>query len=263
MTIEKTDTHIIYIDDSNRRVEAPLQSTEEESLNAVMEEYEAAYGETSLQHQNEFGSVRQLLFSSGSLARTDSEEQNEILLEELQLLFPDQVSRYEVGSKAKWLSEYSNYRPPYDNRGISCYIFDTVSETIKQDFSIANSDFLAPFYALKFDTVNLKRYVKVFYPDSMFKKLHNDMYNKIFPLIPVYLGFHGYGMVQDEQGVIDTNIDIYFRAKESTIKEFCSEHNLDFPYSSSENLKDKLMGWGFIYDTINSRISQVKSYSVK
>jgi hypothetical protein len=263
MGFEKTETYMRYTSAERLSVEVPLQSTDELSRQLAIEKYEETHGEVKTQIENSFITSPHLVYSNGVLAREDkTSADNSELLQELNTLFPEVCARYDVLNKCKFISEYNNYRPPYKNRGISCYTFENVSSILKKDFSSAESSIL-PFYGLKFDTITKKYYIKSFHTDGVLRHIDAILYSTIHDLLPISHTLSVYGFLQDNEGVKDPNIDIYFRASENIMLDWCSLHNISFPYDLQEGLKDKLIGWGCIYNTDTNKISQAKAYCIK
>ena len=202
-------------------------------------------------------------YMNGVQIRTDYSVGNvegQVLVKRLKDTWPYEVESYD-NNGMNLVAEYIATRPPYDNNPcISFYSWDPASSELLESFG-ANYNEYKDWYGLKFDTVTEEVVLKAVIPPSEMLIADADAHNAIMDLLPAN-NFTFFARLHDKEGIVNENIDVYFQALTNTVKEWCDDNNLNFPFDiNNSNIIDKLFIWGFVYNKTSGEITHVKGYT--
>ena len=147
--------------------------------------------------------------------------------------------------------EYSNYREPYSNKGISVYKCNKPSESLQLQFGASYLDSnLKPWYGLKFDLTTKEVTLKV-----VFSEYDGDL-----PELPKGVRF--FSRFHNQDGTARNEIDVFVYATPYRIWDFCNAKGLSYPLPEDEHLKSEVIElWGFVFNKDTLEYGPVKAYS--
>ena len=154
------------------------------------------------------------------------------------------------GEVLQQVGEYSNYREPYSNKGISVYKVGKPSESLQLDFGASYLDSnLLPWYGFKFDLSTKEVTLKV-----VFSKYDSDL-----PELPK--GGRFFSRFHNQDGTARNEIDVFVWATPYSIWEFCKDKGLTYPLPDNEHLNSYIGVWGFVFNKDTLEYGPVKAYS--
>lgn len=202
-------------------------------------------------------------YMNGVQIRTDYSVGNvegQVLVKQLKDNWPDEVESYD-NNGMNLVAMYSATRPPYDsNPCISFYSWDPASSELLNSFGADYNEYMN-WYGLKFDTVTKDVLLKAVIPPGEMLIADEDAHNAIMDLLPAN-NFTFFARVHDKEGIVNENVDVYFQALTNTVKEWCNDNDLEFPFDINDNnIVDKLFIWGCVYNKTSGEITHVKGYT--
>lgn len=173
------------------------------------------------------------------------------LIDKLQEAFPDRENWnrhvYNV------VGEYTAYREPYKNNGISFYNFgEKPSEALLLEFGTSYMmTNLLDWYGLKFDLETEEIILKVVFSE----------YDGDTPELP-YNPKNFFAHTHYKDGTMDDWVDYYAYATPKLIRNFCEEKGLSYPLPADIHKDcDVVWCWGFVFNRKTLEYGPVKAYA--
>ncbi len=206
--------------------------------------------------------VMDTTYMGGNAARVDysvSTTQGQAIVAKIQATWPNEVASFD--NDKNLVSEYTAQRPPYSNDSISFYNFEKPSNAIKARFHAHYDEYL-PWYGLKFDTVTEAVLAKIVISDKEMKNTDITSWQKIHDLLPEWLSYTFFAKIHDKDGNVNENVDVYFQADATIVKEWCTANSYTFPYDTDDDtIEPTLFVWGCVFNTTSKEITHVKAYA--
>ena len=182
---------------------------------------------------------------------TTGQPEAQPLIEKLQEVFPDRDDwtrhPYNV------VGEYTAYREPYKNNGISFYNFGVQpSEALLLEFGTSYMmTNLLDWYGLKFDLETKDVILKV-----VFREYDGELPE--LPQNPANFFAH----THYEDGTMDDWVDYYAYATPKLIRQFCEDKGLSYPLPPTTHTDcDVVWCWGFVFNRKTLEYGPVKAYA--